>query len=354
MQAVSLISNGQLRVEQREVPEPSAEHVIVCPTSSGICSSDFPRVFESGAYHYPLVIGHEFSGYVYDSGGSGWSQGDRVAVFPLIPCKSCSACIRSDFQLCASYDYLGSRSDGGMSQYVSVPAWNLLKVPEGIEDQDAALVEPLAVVVRALRRLTDSAATVATGQNVAVLGAGFLGQLALRVLRLADRSIATTILDRNRYKLEIAQSVTSRTIEVGSTSDQPIQGGSFDNTFDLVLEASGASANLTRALTLVRPGGRVVLLGNPHSDAELSHASLKAALRKEAAILGSWNSSFNQQGRQDDWKHAMALLSAGLRPSELVSHTLNMGNLTTGFSRLHSDRAFREQTQFLKAVVEIS
>ena len=83
---------------------------------AGICNSDIQRSFGGGAYHYPLIMGHEFSGAVKESfAGSRFSAGDRVVVYPLLPCHTCEACQTGDYAQCLDYDYFGSRRPGGFA-----------------------------------------------------------------------------------------------------------------------------------------------------------------------------------------------------------------------------------------------
>ena len=150
MKALVLEKDKVLRY--REVPLPEKRYkksYLVKVIAAGICGSDLHRAFGSGAYHYPLVMGHEFSGEIAKAfKGAKFKEGDRVAVFPLIPCRECIPCQTGDYAQCNSYDYLGSRSDGGFAQYVYVPEENLFLVPEHIDMLHAALTEPAAVALQ--------------------------------------------------------------------------------------------------------------------------------------------------------------------------------------------------------------
>ena len=134
--------------------------MLIAVKACGICGSDIPRAYRDGAHNMPLVIGHEFSGCVSavcDGVSSEWI-GKNVGVFPLIPCRKCKPCLNRQYEMCRHYDYLGSRSNGGFAEYVTVPEWNIIELPEGVSYEAAAMIEPMAVAVHAMRRtLTGSA-----------------------------------------------------------------------------------------------------------------------------------------------------------------------------------------------------
>lgn len=102
--------------------------------AAGICSSDIARVFTKGTYHFPTIPGHEFAGIV-DSVSSEEDKGlvgKHVGIFPLIPCRECPQCKDKHYEMCAHYDYVGSRRDGGFAEYVAVPVWNLIPLSDAI------------------------------------------------------------------------------------------------------------------------------------------------------------------------------------------------------------------------------
>lgn len=151
------VLQGIDRLVLQEVPVPKLEsgEVLVAVRVAGICGSDIPRIYRTGAHRHPLIPGHEFSGEVVELGGNvdrGW-LGQRVGVFPLIPCRSCEPCRKRQYEMCRNYDYLGSRRDGGFAEYVAVPVWNLLALPQSVSCEEAAMLEPMAVAVHAMRRM---------------------------------------------------------------------------------------------------------------------------------------------------------------------------------------------------------
>ena len=116
MKAYNLHGINDLRYENVDNPELNKEWALVKVKASGICSSDIPRIFTKGTYHFPTIPGHEFSGIVEQVNSSRKELiGKRVSVFPLIPCKKCTQCKLGHYEMCESYDYIGSRRDGGFA-----------------------------------------------------------------------------------------------------------------------------------------------------------------------------------------------------------------------------------------------
>lgn len=128
MKAWVLHGVNDLRFEDVKVPDIGVDEILLSVKAAGICGSDIPRIFYTGTYSYPLIPGHEFAGQVAEI-GSGvdkkW-QGQRVGVFPLIPCHVCPPCRAGAYEMCRKYSYLGSRRDGGFAEYVAVPEKNLI------------------------------------------------------------------------------------------------------------------------------------------------------------------------------------------------------------------------------------
>lgn len=134
MKAYVLHGISDYRYEEVEVPLAEPGSVLVRVRAAGICGSDIPRIYKTGAYSHPLIPGHEFAGEVVEVGecvDASW-VGKRVGVFPLIPCMECPQCQQKQYEMCSHYNYLGSRTDGGFAEYVRVPKWNLIALPDSV------------------------------------------------------------------------------------------------------------------------------------------------------------------------------------------------------------------------------
>ena len=174
MKAWVLHGINEIRLETVELPALESGQALVAVKAAGICGSDIPRIYRTGAHRHPLIPGHEFSGVVESVGketDSAW-LGKRVGVFPLIPCGACGPCIKGQYEMCRNYGYLGSRRDGGFAEYVAVPAENLIELPDNVSFEEAAMLEPMAVAVHAMRRVLPEESRAESGPTGAVNASG--------------------------------------------------------------------------------------------------------------------------------------------------------------------------------------
>lgn len=174
MKAWVLHGINEIRLETVELPALESGQALVAVKAAGICGSDIPRIYRTGAHRHPLIPGHEFSGVVESVGketDSAW-LGKRVGVFPLIPCGSCGPCLAGQYEMCRNYGYLGSRRDGGFAEYVAVPAGNLIELPDCVSFEEAAMLEPMAVAVHAMRRVLPEESRAESGPTGAVNASG--------------------------------------------------------------------------------------------------------------------------------------------------------------------------------------
>jgi len=180
-----ILSENKKLIHNRELEEfelPSDECIIEVKYA-GVCSSDVARSHFSGAYFYPLVMGHEFSGTVLKVGKDvdEFNIGDNVAVFPLLPCFTCSSCLIEEYAKCQDYKYYGSRNDGGFCKYISVKSWNLL-ISDDRDQKKTALMEPLCVAINTLK-IANLWEESDSKKRVLLIGAGFIGSLIAEMLR---------------------------------------------------------------------------------------------------------------------------------------------------------------------------
>ena len=345
MQALVLHAVGDLRLERVSCPTPAPGEALVRVAACGVCGSDVPRVFEHGTYSFPLIPGHEFAGIVVDAPeDSSVRPGARVAVKPLIPCGACPFCAIGALAQCRSYDYVGSRRDGAFAEYVAVPSANLVLVPEGVSMEEAALTEPAAVALHAVRQ-----GGVQPGDRVAVLGAGPIGMLVAQWARIWGAG-DVFLVDINEAKLDLVEKLDLGT-PVNSREGDPvarIQKETGGLGPDLVVEAAGVPATLVQALWLARPLGRVVVMGNPAADVTLPQDVISQILRKELTIRGTWNSHMVALP-VDEWTVALKMMAQGrLRIKPLISHRVP---LTHGVQTL---AMMRDRSEHYNRVVFIN
>ena len=337
MHAAVLHAPGDLRCESAPVPSIGAGEVLIKVAACGICASDVPRVQTVGAHKMPIIPGHEFAGEIVQKAGDaeGPAIGESVTVFPLIPCRRCPYCEAGAYEVCDSYDYLGSRSDGAYAEFVKAPAWNAIPVPEGVPLEHAALTEPAAVALHAVRRFD-----VAGGDIVVVLGAGPIGVLAAQWARAfgAGRVLLVDIVPE---KLDMAAELGFDSC-INAQECDPV-AAVIDATegigADLVIEAVGVPQTVAQSLRMARKLGRVVLMGNPSADVALPQKVAHDILRKQLTIKGTWNSTY-APAPPSDWHDALAAMRDGtIRIGPLITHRFPLSRVHEAFAML----AAREQ-----------
>lgn len=314
MKAYVLHGVGDLRYEELPIPECPHGWAIVKVKATGICSSDIPRVFTKGTYHFPTIPGHEFSGVVEKVGDDkdrSWVS-KHVGVFPLIPCRECQQCKEMHFEMCSDYDYIGSRRDGAFAEYVAVPVWNLIPLTDNLPFTTAAMLEPLSVALHAI-----NLGHVKEGDNVCIVGTGMIGIAAgLWAKQLNANSV--TIIGRSEGKRILVehcglQYATETTKE-----------------YDFVLEAVGTPKAIASAILATRPGGRLVLMGNPSGDILFTQDIYWRILRKQLCINGTWNSVYDGTNKSDWTKAVTALENNEINVEPLISHQFCQENMVEG------------------------
>lgn len=307
--------------ENYENPVCGESEVIVEVKAAGICGSDIARVYENGAHRMPLIIGHEFSGIVKETN-------KRVGVFPLIPCRKCSSCLSKKYEMCTDYSYLGSRQDGGFAEYVSVPKWNLIDLPDNVSFEAAAMLEPMAVAVHAMRRLEFG-----TDEKIVVCGLGTIGQL-----------LTMFLLEKGCKNIFVVGSkdIQKKTVlSFGIMEENYIDSKDSNlcekvKDADVFFECVGKNETISLAIDSVKAAGQICMIGNPYSDLELNKNVYWKILRRQIRLTGTWNSSFYGESdpncKKDDWHYVINLLKdEKINPENLITHRFEMDELKSGF-----------------------
>lgn len=339
MKAWTLHGIDDLRIETVNEPVLNDSEVLVEVKAAGICGSDIPRVYQNGTYSFPLIPGHEFSGVVAKIGAAVDAEwlGRRVGIFPLIPCKTCIPCRKNQYEMCRSYSYLGSRKNGGFAEYVAVPAENLIKLPDNVTFEEAAMLEPMAVAVHSMRRIAPDQA-----ETVAVCGLGTIGLLLVMFLKEAGVQNIFVIGNKDFQK----QMACKIGLQEDSYCDSRVQNPGqwiMERTngvgVDIFFECVGKNKTITWAVDHTAPAGKVMLVGNPFSDINLEKSVYWKILRNQLTVTGTWNSSFSypqddpdKYYPQDDWHYVLEKLAAKrIMPTDLITHRFRLEELEQGF-----------------------
>lgn len=363
MKAWVLHDIAQINYEEIEKPDRKGQdrterEVLVAVKAAGICGSDIPRIYKTGAYSFPLIPGHEFSGVVAECDAEEdqtW-LGKRVGVFPLIPCRSCPSCRKHQYEMCKNYSYLGSRRDGGFADYVSVPVSNLIELPENVSYEAAAMLEPMAVAVHAMRKAglflvqknSDMANPFPEADHAAkpekcvvICGLGTIGMLLLMFLLDAGISDILVIGNKEFQKqkvLEMGLRENAYCSSKESDAEKWILERTNGNGADIFFECVGANETLGLGVNSLAPNGELILVGNPASDMKLDKAIYWKILRNQLTIKGTWNSSFLMEDgdairfEKDDWYYVLQRLSEKkIFPERLITHRFLLAELDKGF-----------------------
>lgn len=334
MRAWSLQNIGKIKYREMELPSLRDGEVLIKVKAAGICGSDIPRIYRDGAHRMPLVPGHEFAGEIIQIGkwvAEEWMH-KRVGIYPLIPCRVCTACQKGAYEMCRQYSYLGSRQDGGFAEYAAVPIRNVVELPAVVSFEQAAMLEPMAVAVHALRRVE-----IKQTDTVIIYGLGTIGLFL--VMFLLEKGIQNILAVGNKYSqkaaiLSLGLSETAFCNCKEMDVMEWIKQHGNANGADIVFECVGKSETLSKAIALTTIGGTVCTVGNPDTDVLLEKELYWKILRNQLTITGTWNSSFFKCSEEDysDWEYVLdKLKEKKILPQELITHKFSLENLEQGF-----------------------
>ena len=261
MRAAVFRAPGDVRIETVADPAPPGPgELLIKVSKAALCGTDSAEWAHGPLLaRPPVVLGHEFTGQVIAAGpgASEFAAGERVVSGAGISCGGCAWCTGGRTNLCASYQTLGLHRDGGLAEFVLSPAAICRAVPAALDDVGAAMAQPLAVALHAARR-----GQVGPGRSCVVIGAGGIGSLVIAAAAsLGANPLVAVDVDDGRLATATALGATA-TVHGGRRDAleavRDVVGG---DGADVVIEASGAPASPAAALTMVRRGGDVVLVG---------------------------------------------------------------------------------------------
>lgn len=284
----ALVYHGpqQLALEDIATVQPGTGDVLLRVVAAGICGSELEGYLgKSSLRKPPLVMGHEFSGEVVAVGDGVQLDarivpGRHVVVNPLIPCRQCTFCRQGRPHLCPQRVLIGAGRPGAFAEYVTVPAQQLIGIPDTVDPVFAALAEPLATALHGA-----GLANIQQDDGVVIWGAGTIGLMSVFAAHLAGAN-PIIVLDTNGERLTAAQ-------HLGATRTfSPLDPNALTEARQILgdrpvvaIDAVGRTATRQAALQLASPGGRVVFLGLADVDTSLN---IQAAIRSEVALFGSY------------------------------------------------------------------
>ena len=341
MKALVLKEYKRFAYEDVPAPEPGPDEVLVAVRACGICGSDVHGMDGStGRRRPPIIMGHEAAGVITGAGRevTGWRTGEAVTFDSTIYCGHCDYCRRGEINLCDNRRVLGVscedyRQHGAFAEFVVVPQRILYRVPEGVPFEHAALVEPFAIALHAVRRSPPS-----LNDSVVVVGAGMIGLGLVQALNRAG-SGQLIVVDVAAERLALATQLgATHTINPGSgNAVEEILKLTQGRGADLAFEAVGLTPTVDLALRCLRKGGAVTLVGNVTPRIEFP---LQTAVTRELTVYGSCAS-------RGEYPACLDLLSRGaLKAAPVISAVAPLADGAGWF-----DRLYRKDASLLKVIL---
>lgn len=342
MKALVLKEYKKFSFEDVAEPELRPEEVLVAVKACGICGSDVHGMDGStGRRRPPIIMGHEASGVIAELGRGvhGWNKGDRVTFDSTIYCGECEYCREGMINLCDRRRVLGVscedyRQHGAFAEFVAVPPRILYRVPEGLAFEHAAMVEPFAIALHAVRRSPP-----ALNDAVVVVGAGMIGLALVQALSQTGCGkliVVDVAADRLALaaKLGATHTVNSATQEPLSAVRELTRGQGADVSF----EAVGLTPTVTLAVSCLRKGGATTLVGNVAPKVEFP---LQIAVTRELTVHGSCAS-------RGEYPACLDMLARGeLKAAPLISAAAPLADGANWFNRL-----YQKEQGLLKVVLQ--
>jgi L-iditol 2-dehydrogenase len=338
MLALVKTQKGVGYVELRDVPVPTigAGEVLIEVKACGICGTDIHVRNDRFPYWPPVVLGHEFSGEIVETGPGVtlYKVGDRVVGEPhTLACGQCYLCRTGNIQICKSKRSPGWGIDGAFTKYLKMPERLLHRIPENVSFDTAAVVEPAANAVHDVLERTK----VEAGDFAVVVGPGPIGLLAAMTARAggARRVVVVGTPSDEAVRLSKAREIGFDTLVAGKDDTLgavlEMTGGTGA---DVVIECSGSAPGIASAIDLVRKKGRVGAIGLTGKDS-IPFPWDKAAFKVCDLI-------FNLSTSYTSWDRTLNLVAAGILPiHQVISHRMALADWTRAFAEIDAQRALK-------------
>ncbi|MGC3871888.1 L-threonine 3-dehydrogenase [Halomonas sp. GXIMD04776] len=306
------------------VPEIGHNDVLIKIHRTAICGTDM-HIYQwdewsQNTVPVPMITGHEYSGEIVALGEEvrGFEVGDRVSGEGHVTCGHCRNCRAGRRHLCRNSVGVGVNRPGAFAEYMTLPAYNLFKLPDEISDEMAAIFDPFGNAVHT------ALAFDVVGEDVLITGAGPIGIMAAAVIRhIGARHVVIT--DINDYRLELAAKMgATRTVNVSRERLQDVMADlHMHEGFDVVLEMSGVPAAVDEMLDVINHGGKIAMLGIPPKEMAIDWTKV---IFKGLTIKGIY-------GREmfETWYKMASLIQSGLDLSPIITHRFSIDDFEKGF-----------------------
>ena len=327
---------GFVSLEERPIPTPAEDEVLVRVAYSGICGTDIHILHDQFAYYPPVILGHEFSGTVVSVGAkvTGFCVGDAVVGEPHnLACGKCYLCRNGHIQNCADKRSIGWGIDGSFTSYLVMPEKLLHKVPSGLSLEAAAMAEPCAIVANQLLER----ARVTPGDKVVIMGVGPIALIAAQMAKIAGAGkiflCGCTSDVAHRLPIATALSCYDRFINVQTEDAEAIVREETGIGADLVVEASGAGSAIRSAIRMLKKRGTLCAIGMT--------AAPTVEIPWNEAMMKVLDVQFNMSSSYNGWNIALSLLESGKLKVDPMFETRPLSEWETAFADLEAGKAMK-------------
>lgn len=324
----TIVHTGPRSVEtqERDVPSPDDDEVLVRVHTAGLCGSDAHAYRYEEGYKWipiPRIMGHEYSGEVVETGANvtDFSEGDKIVEEPIHDCGQCFQCKNGQENVCQNFSITGMHRDGAYAGYTVVDPHHLHPIPDGVPLAHAAITEPTSIATRAV--FEQSRTT--PGDNVLVEGPGPIGVLTAVVANSLGANVVVSGLEQDtKYRLPLLESLDIRTVNSESADlERHIEEFTNGKGVDVVFDTTGHKSGVEIATDHVRKGGQIVVVGLPGKNSELFMTPL---VRGEIDLNTSYGSTWT------NFEQALRLMERGeVDIEEIVDDSFSVSDPASAF-----------------------
>ena len=323
MRILTCLKPGEFAYSDTPAPELKSGHAMVKVKRIGICGTDL-HAFEGTQpfFNYPRVLGHELAGEIVGiENHANYKVGDQVSIIPYFSCGTCFACTQGKTNCCTTLNVFGVHSDGGMSEFISIPIDSLFK-DTSLNLDALALLEPLAIGAHGIKR-----AQIKPNEFVLIVGAGPIGLGAAAMASLAGAQVIIQDVNQNRLdfakeKLHIPFSINPNQEDAFIALKEITRG----NMPRLVIDATGYKKAMEQSFQYISHGGTYVLIGLQLDEISFSHPEFH---KREATLMSSRNAT-----REDFQWVADSIGQQKLDPTLFISHRIAFDDVAAQFPDL--------------------
>ena len=323
MRILTCLKPGEFAYSDTPAPELKSGYAMVKVKRIGICGTDL-HAFEGTQpfFNYPRVLGHELAGEIVEiETHSDYKVGDQVSIIPYFSCGTCFACTQGKTNCCTTLNVFGVHSDGGMSEFISIPIDSLFK-DTSLNLDALALLEPLAIGAHGIKR-----AQIKPNEFVLIVGAGPIGLGAAAMASLAGAQVIIQDVNQNRLdfakeKLHIPFSINPNQEDALIALKEITRG----NMPRVVIDATGYKKAMEQSFQYISHGGTYVLIGLQLDEISFSHPEFH---KREATLMSSRNAT-----REDFQWVADSIGQQKLDPTLFISHRIAFDDVAAQFPDL--------------------